>query len=154
MMTWPTTTALALGRTGLVFIANCLRLLSYPAALAGLIFFAGLPGILSGFTLGEVVAFCVPVLVLSWGAQREMRRSLARVAMFLGTAILILAWSGALGAALLRSWPGIVVATGASIGLAAAVIRSEAQTLRSLLEFVKGTLNSAAYKRRSGAEIR
>lgn len=80
---WPTAFALATGRSDQVLINNFVRLIAFPAALAGQHLFAGLEGILIGFTVGEVMAFVMATFMVDRSSGRRARGDMLQILAFI-----------------------------------------------------------------------
>jgi len=80
---WPTTEALAIGRSGIVLGNNIVRLIAFPSALAGLWLIGGLVGLTIGFTLGETAAMVTAVILSNVAIGVRPSANLSRVAVFI-----------------------------------------------------------------------
>jgi O-antigen/teichoic acid export membrane protein len=92
---WPTTMAVAIGRSSIVMFNNIARMVAVPAAIAAALIFHSLEAIIGGFYVGEIVALVVALTLLSRAATVSLAAELQRVAAFLViSALLVLgAWS-------------------------------------------------------------
>lgn len=79
---WPTTEALAIGRTGIVLSNNIIRLIAFPLALLGLTWIGGLVGLTIGFTIGEVAAMIVAIILSNRALGVRWSADLSRVFAF------------------------------------------------------------------------
>lgn len=79
---WPTTEALAIGRTGIVLSNNIIRLIAFPLALLGLVWIGGLVGLTIGFTIGEVAAMVVAIILSNRALDVRWSADLSRVFAF------------------------------------------------------------------------
>lgn len=69
---WPSTIALAMGRSTIVLASNFVRLTAWPAAWVGFLQIGGLEGIVTGFILGELTAFAASMIILNRAHQRPL----------------------------------------------------------------------------------
>ncbi len=91
---WPTTAALAAGKSGAVLAANLARLIAFPAAAAGVWLAGGLFGLTLGFAAGELVGVGIAVAITNRALGLPLMLDAGRVAaLTLGcTAIMATAW--------------------------------------------------------------
>jgi O-antigen/teichoic acid export membrane protein len=128
MRLWPTTVALAFGRSGAVMVPNIIRLLAFPAALAGMEIWGGVRGIVTGFILGEVIALVCGLMMVSprYGLGA---RGLDRVGEFIGSAVMIVVSALLLQRPSPAAWLVVVLAW---VLVFAVIILRERETLRSM----------------------
>ncbi len=69
---WPTTEALAIGRSGIVLTNNLFRMMAFPAAIVGLTTIGGLVGLTIGFMMSEVAALAVAVVLVNRALGRPL----------------------------------------------------------------------------------
>lgn len=99
---WPTTVALAMGRTTIVLANNFIRLLAWPAALVGVAVTRDLYEIVLGFILGEFIAFAVALVMLNNTEKAPITNGFDRFVAYLASAGCVLGWS------LLPSHPSVL----------------------------------------------
>lgn len=128
---WPTTIAIATGRSGILLANNIARMVALPAAIGANMIWSGLETILYVFTAGELLAIVVALALLSRDGWTSPRLEFARTSLFLAISGLILGWAWAwqarslvaalvlivlsalvLGATVRREWPTIANARG------------------------------------------
>jgi O-antigen/teichoic acid export membrane protein len=90
---WPTTVALAQGRSIILLTNNVVRLVAWPAAWTWGYIDGSLAAIVAGFLLGELIAFAVAVLMLNRSQGVALFRGFGRFAGFIGTNIVVLGWT-------------------------------------------------------------
>jgi O-antigen/teichoic acid export membrane protein len=122
MLTWPTTVALAMGRSTTVLLCNLAHLFAFLFAFIGLWLMGGLMGIVVGFTLGEIMAIGVALLLMNHGMERPWWSGLDRMAEFVLACVCVVGWNFALGA---RAWPAEAAMLGLSAVCAVWLIRRE-----------------------------
>lgn len=86
---WPTTLALGLGRSRIVLGGSLARTLGIPAAAAGFALVGGIPGVVAGFIVGELLALIVGVVSLNSSQGAPWNRGLDRVGAFVAGCFLI-----------------------------------------------------------------
>ena len=138
---WPTTEALAIGRTGIVLSNNIIRLVAFPSALLGLAWIGGLVGLTIGFTVGEVAAMVVAVILSNRALQVRWSADLSRVFAFVlccgsvafsAWALTVNVLAGAIGGvATLSILTGIVVLERRLLGQVALIFRRQLSGLLS-----------------------
>ncbi len=77
---WPTTSALAAGRSGVTLTANLLRLIAFPTAIAGVHLIGGLLGLAAGFAVGEFAGVVMAVVLTNHALGLPAWLDLSRVA--------------------------------------------------------------------------
>ncbi len=127
VLTWPTTTALALGRSDTVLFSNMAHILIFPGAFAGLWLVGGITGIVAGFLAGELVAAAVALLLLNRATHRNVWATFDRLAALVAGDTVIVGWTAVLGGSAGTVWryplgAALLVAT---LGLLAWLIRRE-----------------------------
>jgi O-antigen/teichoic acid export membrane protein len=138
LITWPTTIALAMGRSRSVLAANTTRLCVIPGAFLGLRFIGGLEGVLAGFICGELASIVVSLVLLNRILQRRALSGFDRLGLFVLVATAIIMWNLYFPAA---STLTLVLLSVGSLLLAAVVVRREWGTLqegRALLNTLLG----------------
>ena len=90
LLVFPTVVALSVGRSGAALAVNVVRLVAYPAAFVGGFWLGGLPGVLSGFIFGELVAHGAGLALLNQGFRRPLLTGFHRLAVFALAAAAIL----------------------------------------------------------------
>lgn len=134
LVLWPTTIAMAMGRTGIVLANNVLRLIAWPAALIGAAISHDLYGIVAGFIFGEFVAFAVALIMLNRSEGGRMFQGFGRFAAFVAGSAAIAGWTYA------AARPSLVVISGllaCSMALTGWVVRSELATIKDALALVR-----------------
>lgn len=127
MRQWPTTVALAIGRSGNVLINNVIRMLGLPAALIGAWAIGGLKGVILGFAAGEIIALASSIWMLNQAAGRRPLQDFDRLACF------ILALLCIFGGVATADAPGlwkVSVVTVSSLALTGWIVWREAATIR------------------------
>lgn len=128
---WPTTIALANGRSEIPLVANIVRLSAIPAAALAIALMSNLSGIVVGFIFGELAA-CVTGLVMTNRATgRPLTADFLRLSEFVAISALIVGWALAIQHQSLTSMITLGVTTVAAVIW---VIRREMPTLRDTLE--------------------
>ena len=90
---WPTTIALAAGRSTIVLANNLVRLIAWPGAYVGYELIHGLDGIVTGFIFGELTALSVAILLL-YGLDRTLLlQNLLRIGEFILVFTVTVAWT-------------------------------------------------------------
>jgi lipopolysaccharide exporter len=98
LLGWPTTMALAMGRSTTVLMSNLAHFLIFPGALIGLRLIGGLTGVVVGFTGAELIAIAVALSLLNGATQRNFLHGFDRLGVLVLTGASILAWNLALSA--------------------------------------------------------
>ena len=80
---WPTTMAVAIGRSTIVMFNNIARMVALPAAILLTLKFHSLEAIVAGFFLGEIAALVVALVLLARGSTVSLTPELKRVGGFL-----------------------------------------------------------------------
>jgi O-antigen/teichoic acid export membrane protein len=93
---WPSTVALAIGRSTTVLLSNIAQGLAFVGALAGFLLFGGLTGLVGGFIVGQLVAVAMAIGVVNWNLARPIGRRFDLVATCAVTYALIVAVDAAL----------------------------------------------------------
>jgi O-antigen/teichoic acid export membrane protein len=128
---WPTTIALANGRSEIPLIANIVRLSSLPAAVLAIFLMSNLAGIVVGFIFGEIAACITGMVLTNRATGRPLRSDFGRLSEFLAACALIIAWPLAVQHHSLAG-AGVLAVLTAAVGFW--VVRQEAPTLRDTLE--------------------
>ncbi len=89
---WPTTTALAMGRSHIVLANTVIRLISLPAGVLGVAVIGGLQGVTLGFAVGEGLALAGAILLLNWASGNRLLHDFDRLAIFAAGGGAVLAW--------------------------------------------------------------
>jgi O-antigen/teichoic acid export membrane protein len=124
---WPTTVALAMGRSTIVLANNLLRLTAWPAALAGFVVSPNLVGVVAGFIFGELVAFAVALVMLNRSERTSLWGGVDRFALFLAASLTTVAWTFAVAHPTVL---GVAALAAVSIALAGWIVRAEFVTLQ------------------------
>src|SRR3546814_111144 len=101
---WPVTVAMGAGMSHIVMVNNAVRMLAFPAAIAGLILIGGIEGIVSGFLLAEWLAFLTGLTMTNRAQRRPLWHGVGRFFFFLLCSVRLLllvlffgtSWWGAL----------------------------------------------------------
>jgi O-antigen/teichoic acid export membrane protein len=127
---WPTTQALAMGRSSIVLANTFIRLTAFPLAILGMWSIGGLLGLILGFVLGELLAFVAAIALSNRAAGRPWFESFSRVFAFIivCSAVGLAAWA--------LSGPPAIAAAAWLVALlcGAAVAWRERQLLRTALD--------------------
>ena len=91
MANWPSTVALAIGRSTTVLLSNIAQGLAFAGALAGLALFGGLTGLVGGFIVGQLIAVAIAIGVVNWNLGRPITHRFDLVAICAVTYALIVA---------------------------------------------------------------
>lgn len=116
---WPTTVALAAGRSGIVLTGNIVRVIAFPAAYAGLRLVGGLFGLTLGFVAGELLAFVGAVVMANRAVGLGMARDGWRIGAFVLSSVAILGSAHAVETMAAPVAWAAVLATGALLALIA-----------------------------------
>jgi PST family polysaccharide transporter len=141
LLTWPTTVALAMGRSATVATSNLAHTIALAAGLAGLALRGDLAGFVGGMIVGEFAANAVALALLARDMDRSLWRGLDRLAVFLAWAALILAWNLHWSA-----WSGpvqVVVMCAATAALAAFLLRRESAAIEQGVGLVRALIAPA-----------
>jgi O-antigen/teichoic acid export membrane protein len=146
-LTWPTTVALAMGRSGMVAAANLAHTIALAAGLAGLALRGDLVGFASGMIVGEFVASAVALALLARATGRSVWALMTRLGVFAAWTALIVAWNLDW-----RLWSGatrLVALMAATTGLTLLLVRNEraaidhgARWLRARIAEIKGPVHA------------
>lgn len=131
---WPTTVALAMGRSTIVLANNLLRLVAWPAALAGFVVSPNLVGIVAGFIFGEIVAFAVALIMLNRSEQMPPWAGFGRFGVFIAVSLVTLVWTWCIAHPSALAIAGLAAVT---FALGAWLVRSEFATLREAVLMVR-----------------
>jgi O-antigen/teichoic acid export membrane protein len=93
---WPTTVAIALGRSTIVMAQNGVRILGLPAAVVAAAVFHSLEAVVSALILGEAVTLWVMLWMLARAGAMSLRPELVRSVIFLSISVTTFAWSWAI----------------------------------------------------------
>lgn len=86
---WPTTLAVAIGRSSIVLLNNIARMIAVPVAIGATLIFHSLEAVIFGFFVGEVVALVIALVLLSRASAVTLGPELQRVAAFLVISVLL-----------------------------------------------------------------
>jgi O-antigen/teichoic acid export membrane protein len=131
MIMWPTTGALAAGRSQTVLASNVSRMLAFPLAYLGLRLFGGLDGVLGGFIVGELVSVATALLLLNRNNGLPTLRGFDRYAAFMIVSAIIVAWNIVVAR---RSAAGALAASLLSVAMLAWMARREWRTLTDAVD--------------------
>jgi O-antigen/teichoic acid export membrane protein len=93
---WPTTVALAYGRSGVIMTTNLIRLVAFPAAFVMSSLFGGIAAIALGFILGELLAQAVGLAMISQDSRIPVSRGVNRMLVFAAATAVVILWELAL----------------------------------------------------------
>ena len=93
MLFWPTTVALAMGRSSTVLVSNLAHIFAVPAALVGLRLMGGLAGIVTGYIVGEIFSVAIALVMLNRNMASGVLHGFDRLVSFLFVCGAIVAWS-------------------------------------------------------------
>jgi O-antigen/teichoic acid export membrane protein len=131
---WPTTVALAMGRSTIVLASNLVRVLAWPSALAGFALVGGLTGIVLGFIAGELAAFVTALVMLNRGENYRLFHGFDRLLMFIAGSLITIGWVLALDKPAQLPILGLI---GVSVTLVAWIARSEAGPIKDSIVMLK-----------------
>ena len=134
LLSWPTTLALATGRSTIVLLSNLAHLLIFPGALIGMRLMDGPGGIVVGFIGAEVIAVAVALALMNHGMSRRLWHGFERLGALILTSGAIVGWNLALQA---RLWPAEASMLLASIALMVWLYRREATVIGEVLTLVR-----------------
>jgi len=126
LINWPSTVALAMGRTRTVLVGNLVRLLAFPGAFLGVALIGGLRGVVAGFIAGELISIAASLALLNRNMGRPLIRGFDRLAAFILASVAIVGWNVAIGRRSLAGEIGLLVA---SLLLAAWIVRREREAI-------------------------
>ncbi|PZQ63826.1 MAG: hypothetical protein DI570_07700 [Phenylobacterium zucineum] len=128
---WTSTFAIAVAASRGILISTLVRLASLPLGYVGLRVMGGLPGLLTGFIAGEVIALIVSQLIVNRNASRGMLEGVGVTVVFCGLSAGLIILLPLLDASLLlRILAGGVVGLGGA-GLLLATISQRETALRA-----------------------
>jgi len=130
LVLWPTTVALAMGRTGIVLANNVLRLVAWPAALVGVAISHDLYGIVAGFIFGEFFGFSAALFMLNRSENNPALQGFDRLAMFVLASAAILGWTQVAARPNLAAAGGLLVLSAILITW---IARSEIDTIQDVV---------------------
>lgn len=145
---WPTTMALAIGRTTIAAVDNGVRLIALPLAFVLMQIKPGVVSILAGFTAGEALALLVTFFLINRAAEIGSRSGLIRIGEFLAVCAAIIAAAWAIEARQMVWFAGSLAAGGAA--LAVLMIKERTVVVEGLAigrETLGGVLRRGAGKR-------
>ncbi len=82
LVNWPTTVNLALGHSRAVLISSIAKLLVFPGAYVGFHLLGGIPGVVIGFIVGELISISVGVALMDRHLGRRWYSGFDRLAYF------------------------------------------------------------------------
>jgi O-antigen/teichoic acid export membrane protein len=109
MAVWPTTVALAIGRSTTVLFTNIAQAVAFAGALAGWAVFGGLVGLVGGFTVGQICAVAIAIGLVNRNLARPITRRFDLVAIAAVTYGLIVATDVALADLRWPFWVGLAL---------------------------------------------
>jgi O-antigen/teichoic acid export membrane protein len=102
LLSWPTITALALGRSAIVLMSNLVHFSIFPGALIGEWLIGGLIGIVVGFIGAEALAVAVALVLMNHSMNRSLFIGFARLGALALTGAAIVGWQMSIK---LKMWP-------------------------------------------------
>lgn len=134
---WPTTIALATGRSVVILANNLLRLIAWPAALICVAVTKNVFAIVAGFLFGEFVAFVLALLLLNWNQKYRLLQGFDRTALFVLGSACIIGWTYAAQNPSVWAIGGLFVL---SVGFLVWMVRSEAAVLGQVIQIARGLI--------------
>jgi O-antigen/teichoic acid export membrane protein len=131
MRLWPSTTALAMGRSATVLSDNLSRMTGLGFALVGAATVGGLAGAIPGLICGELLALVVTKALLNRGDGRPLLHGFGRIALWVGCCAALFAWAWILQH---PSLVGVVLCAAATAVLVLRIVQTERRTLQEVLE--------------------
>ncbi|MCF8706517.1 oligosaccharide flippase family protein [Rhizorhapis sp. SPR117] len=133
--TWPGTAAIGAGLSHIVMINNIVRMIAFPAAIAGLALLGGMEGIISGFIFAECLAFMVGLVMVNRALGRPLMHGGSRFLYFASGAMLLLLTIQFFG----QNWWNATGLTAAALVIwAVLLVRSEWEALMKALALLDG----------------
>jgi O-antigen/teichoic acid export membrane protein len=126
LLNWPTTVALAMGRSTTVATSNLAHTVALGAAFVGLRLWGGLTGLVGGLIVGELAANAVALFLLARDMDRNRWQGFDRLGLFIMSAAAILGWNLVLRA---ESWLGSALMLAVSAAIAVLLLRREAEAI-------------------------
>ena len=139
LLSWPTTVALAIGRSRTVLFSNIAHLAAIPTAFMGLWIFGGMMGVVGGILAGEVLANVVALALLNRALGRPPSQGFDRLVEFLVGCAAIIGWNLAITS---HSLPAELAALAASVVALAWLAKREARALRDLWSLAERLLKT------------
>jgi O-antigen/teichoic acid export membrane protein len=131
---WPTTVALAMGRSSIILASNIVRLLAWPLAFLGFALVGGLTGVVIGFIGGELAAFSIALALLNRSESHHILYSFNRFLMFTAGSVGAIAWILVLDKPAKFSIVALACITAALVGW---IVRSESVVIRDVMSTLK-----------------
>lgn len=125
---WPVTVALGIGHSSAVMANNLVRLLALAAGPIGMIVLGGLPGLLAGFILGELVAFATAIVMANQRQRLPLLNGFGRLLRFVLGSLAVIAWGYVFET---RTFQAALPLAGATALLVLVVARQEIATIRA-----------------------
>jgi lipopolysaccharide exporter len=141
LLTWPTTVALAMGRSGTVAASNLAHTIALAAGIVGLELRGDLVGLVGGMIVGEFAANAVALALVARATGRDARTLLARLGVFVAWTALILAWH--LRWSVTPDVTRLVVMTAATAALTFFLLRQESAAIGQGAGWVRSRVASA-----------
>lgn len=132
---WPSTLALSVAASGGILVSTVVRLIALPIGYLGLVTVGGLPGLLIGFIVGEVLALLISLLIVNRNASRPMLMGVRSVAGFVALSVVVTFAARVAGSSLLEQ--AAILAVSAPVGavlLALSVSPGESRTYARRIE--------------------
>jgi O-antigen/teichoic acid export membrane protein len=137
LLSWPTTAALAMGRSTTVLISNIAHLLIFPGAFIGMRLIGGLSGVVVGFIGAELFAIAVALVLLNRNVNRRPWCGFERIVALILTCGAIVGWNLAIQAGLWSAGACMLVA---SIVLIVSLYRRENATFQEVFSLARHTV--------------
>jgi len=131
---WPTTIALATGRSVVILANNMLRLIAWPAALVCVAVTKDVFAIVLGFVFGEFVAFVLALLLLNRIQKSRLFQGFDRLGIFVMASTVIIGWTYLAEHPSLWAIGGLLAFTAA---FAVLLLRSEGAAMAVALAYVQ-----------------
>jgi hypothetical protein len=134
LVVWPTTVALARGRSNIVLANTIFRLISWPAALVGVAVGQAFLGIVAGFIFGEIAANAGALMMFNRNEENPIFQDFGRFVSFVIGSTIIVSWA-ALAASPSPAHGFVLIAC--SVLFIAWLARSETAAIRAMLEIAR-----------------
>jgi O-antigen/teichoic acid export membrane protein len=140
LLNWPSTTALAMGRSTVVLASNLAHLFIFPSVFAGIFLIGGLNGVISGFVGAELFAIAVALVLLNRAMGRGRFHGFGRFITFVLTCSAVVGWNFALRT---DSWPMVSFMIMGSVALLLWLGHSERTVINAAFALTRDVIGSA-----------
>lgn len=89
LRTWPSSIAIAVGRTGNVLLSTVVRLLALPFGLVGILLGEGIAGLAAGLLAGETLALVISLVMLNRGRKLSLWHGMPAIGVAVAIAIVL-----------------------------------------------------------------